>query len=140
MIDMHSTIAAYRGPRPQLPISTAPVSTAQVSTQQPAYVPERGLSAENRRLREELARARKNMSQGDSQAQSVNYREVENNSPQPVFTQPAPVAPVEYKAEENNTESTDIVQRLSTLKTLCDKQLITNQECDAKRREILEQF
>ena len=148
-VDVRSTIAAYLGPRPQLVAQSAPESMQQ---QQPVYnsmprqqpAPGYELSAENRRLREELARERKRMSEG---GQETPDRDQDYGAARaaPVSSVASSSPPVEYRAPEKtnsntNQTDTDIVRRLTTLKSLYDKQLITSDEYDAKRKEILDKY
>jgi hypothetical protein len=148
-IDMHSAIAAYRGPQPGLQPQLV-TKTAEVSVQQQQPVANYELSAENRKLREELARARKRMSQDQEVPESGSYGAAQNApaTPAPVMSSTA-VEPRDsgsiretrgYNDTAGNRDSDDIVQRLTTLKALYDKQLITGAEYDAKRKEILQKY
>lgn len=146
LVDVRSVIAAYRGPRPRLVAQTVEERVPQqrpvyntVQNEQPATGYE--LSAENRRLREQLARERKRMSEGNLEKSSLDTGEVRTTPARPTVNSSA----VEYRAVENNNinrkePDTDIVRRLTTLKSLYDKRLITSDEYDAKRKEILDKF
>jgi len=124
----------------------APVTagSADAKLQQQTPVADGSLSAENRKLREELARARQRMSGEQRNNAADSYGETR-------VATAAAAAPVmagnsgnTVTSRESGAEaigaSGDIVQRLTTLKTLYDKKLITSAEYDAKRKEILEKF
>lgn len=148
LVDVRSVIAAYLGPRPQFMIQTAKEG---VSQQQPVYntvqneQPVAGyeLSAENRRLREQLARERKRMAEGRQETSNLDYGEVRTAPARPPA---ANTNPVEYRQASNNPDikqketDDEIVRRLTTIKSLYDKKLITSDEYDAKRKEILDKY
>lgn len=137
MMDVPAVVAAYRGPELIAPAaaSAAPVTAA---TTVKAVIPKNNsLSQENRRLREELAHLRKQAAEEGSTEIST----YEQSRPAPV-NKPVPgkveVAPQEHVVTDDKLES--IEQRLQLLKELHDKGLITDQEYNNKRSEIVDQI
>jgi hypothetical protein len=119
-IDVPATVAAYRGPalntqrpppRTVSPDVLAP-DPAPVLDDTPSVSSAAALSEENRRLREELARLR---------------RENSANSP---AARPS-AAELDPRSMEN---------RLARLKALHEKALITDEDYETKRRQILEEL
>ena len=98
-----------------------------------------GVAAENRKLREELARARKRMSTAQQ-----NKTSAANDGEAPLAAAPRAVSRsysgTATASEPGSAASGGIVQRLTTLKLLYEKKLITKAEYDAKRKEIIEKF
>ena len=92
-----------------------------------------GPSQENRRLREQLARARKRMAQQQQETQPLTGAAAAHGGS-------STARPGVANAGAGATADEGIVQRLTTLKALYDKKLITKAEYDAKRKEILEKF
>jgi hypothetical protein len=139
MIEVPAIAAAYRGP----PL----VATAPAITPAGAASPAGGaLSTENRRLREELARLRKESALNPGAAPAAVTQPPPNANITPVEPVPAP-APVAAQPRASpaaappaaNVPAT-VQQRLRLLKDLHDQGLITDQEYDAKRKEIVEQI
>ena len=126
VIDIPALVAAYRGPE----LVTSPMPS--VSANGPAG---ETLSQENRKLREELARLRKD---GGAAATSV--------APAVVAQPPAAGSrPIDQSStppiSAPATGAADSVQkRLQLLKELHDKGLISDKEYEAKRKEIVDQI
>ena len=158
IIDVHTAVAAYRGP--QIPLATAPAEPAA------AGVPEdtAKLLQERQQMREEMARMRKQMEErqgggpapaatavprGDSSTAapaSAIPEGTRSGSPAPApvpqarastapAATPAPAAPAKPAAGAESVE-----QRLSILQSLHAKKLITDEEYAAKRKKILEEL
>lgn len=128
--DVPAVVAAYQGPQ----ITTAPVAAVSSSR----YVQDSPLTDENRKLREELARMRKKAAEDGMPVTDV-----------PDTTNREPVASTTTEYINSNTASagpatmgkaTSIQQRLTVLKNLYEQDLIKEEEYDAKRKEILEDF
>ena len=135
-------VAAYHGPEMVKPV---PVANEEIQT-------DGALSKENRKLREELARMRKE--EGETQAPVPTAMA---QQPRPVTVSPpvphpytTPSTPVKAATGGGNVTSSakvetqadldSIQKRLQLLKELHDKGLITDQEYNAKRKEIVEQI
>lgn len=148
-VSVPEVVAAYSGPQP---VYTAPL--AVVNENYPADDP---LSKENRKLREELARARARKEAGGTQApaatamakpqQPVSVPQAQPQ-PRPQYRTPPPVQtqmPTGSGATatdkiQTQAELDSIEKRLQLLKELHDKGLITDKEFNAKRKEIVEQI
>jgi hypothetical protein len=131
-IDIARTLAAYRGPPIQVAAQAAPVMSATA----PAAVND---DLQQRwQQREELARQRKQMEQ--SQAGQTATPAQAAQAPAEVRTQPRVQAAPVYSNSATSTASSgmdSLEHRLATLKSLYEKDLITKDEFDSKRREIL---
>ena len=131
MIDVPAMIAAYRGPEI---ITPAPV----VSVTTPAGDP---LSKENRKLREELARLRKENAGSTAPAQAaVALPQIGNTQAAPFNADVSANRQISPPAVTAAPAAADVQGRLQLLKELHDKGLITDQEYDAKRKEIVDQI
>ena len=147
-VDVPEVVAAYQGP--QL-VNPAPVVNEE------GYPADDALSKENRKLREQLARMRKETGEEQvpgSQQPAVSQPQQVTMPPQ--RTQPQynarPPAPVNADMSGNRytapsqeniqtpAELNSIQKRLQLLKELHDKGLITDQEYNEKRKEIVEQI
>ena len=140
-IDVPTVVAAYSGPQ----LTTAPVVTAAMNNQAGS-----SLSAENRKLREELARMRKQTVESgeapaafDSSPQQPAYNTaLPEPVSRPVINNPVPAATARTMNPGTSTSGnvSVIQQKLAVLKDLYDKGLIKEDEYDAKRKEILKDF
>jgi hypothetical protein len=114
-------------------------SAAGATMRQSQPVASQGVAAENRKLREELARARKRMSTAQQ-----NKTSTASNGEAPLAAAPrafsSSYSGTATAREPGSAASGGIVQRLTTLKLLYEKKLITKAEYDAKRKEIIEKF
>ena len=133
MIDISAIVAAYRGPKL---IAPAPVVNAT------APAAGDSLSRENRKLREELARIRKQNTDNVEPAAAVVTQPPSSNSQTGAYN-----AGMSANRDSSPTTGTavpdtmDPVQRrLQLLKDLHDKGLITDQEYDAKRAAIVDEI
>jgi hypothetical protein len=169
IVHMGQTEAAYRGaPIQSISPPVQAQSTARVApAASVASAPVSGDQLQRWQQREEMARARKQMEATQGAAPAVVAPAAP--APAPVATTPAPAArpvPVPVRtpaptasaappiaaavqtapvynsslptAESHNDKRVD--ERLTTLKSLHDRGLITKDEFDAKRREILDQL
>lgn len=154
-VDVPEVVAAYQGPQLVNPVPVVNES----------YPADGALSKENRKLREQLARMRKET--GETQAPAVMSKPQPSASesltqpqprqpaseplaqPQPQYTRPAAPANAASSASGNRmppdniptpAELDSIQKRLQLLKQLHDQGLITDQEYNAKRKEIVEQI
>jgi len=145
LVDVPEVVAAYSGPQLIDPI---PV----VNESHPV---ENGLSKENRKLREELARMRKESGEYQQNGPTAMSQPQQPVSAPPVRVQPQyntrPAAPANAGVTSSRgittpdkiqtpAELDSIQKRLQLLKELHDKGLITDQEYNEKRREIVDQI
>lgn len=150
-INVPEVVAAYRGPQQ---VNSVPVAVANDS-----YPADDPVSKENRKLREELAHMRKRTGQtqapapvaaATAQPQQPVSVPLAKPKPQPQYSKPP--APVKTQVSNGGgyaapsekiqtpAELDSIEKRLQLLKDLHDKGLITDQEFNAKRKEIVEQI
>lgn len=155
IIDVRSVVAAYRGP--QIPLATvpevAPAGGADAGAETNAQ-----LLQERQQMRLEMARMRKQLEsqQGASAAApAVPQPAAAASTPEPavpVSTSAAPAVPPRSEPAAAPAAASaaavapppagaqSLEQRLSTLKTLHAKQLITDEEYAAKRKVILDEL
>ena len=126
VIDISAVVAAYRGPQPVAPVAALP---ARVDNMQNLT------SEEKRRMREELARMR--AQSGQVAPAAVTAPAASQTTSGAMTLQSAPAVPA---AATSGTDTGSIQERLRILKDLYDQDLITEQDYDRKRSEILEQL
>jgi hypothetical protein len=131
MMDVPAIVASYVGPAPMLPETAVKATVTQGG----------GLSQENRKLREELARMRKESESDPAPAPVQQVQPVMQQSGTAHLNAPATRAVTSPAAAPQAPTNAESVQsRLQLLKDLHDQGLITDQEYDAKRKEIVEQI
>ena len=126
-VDIPVVVAAYKGPR--IPTDPTAAAVPAPAAGGGGLSPER---QETMRLREELARMRKELEA------SRNVQPTVPASTSVPATPPAPAAATAVTTQEQSFAT--IEQRLSALKSLYDRQLITKEEYDSKRKEIITEF
>jgi hypothetical protein len=134
LIDVPTVIAAWRGP-PVLPAAAAtpipapgtplaaPSATAPAATAPPISAEQQKLLQERREMLEEMARLRKQVQQQNAAGGAA-----------PAQSPPPATGKTPAKAGQS------IEERLSTLQELHAKKLITDEEYEAKRKELLEEL
>lgn len=155
-IDVPQAVAAYGGPHPAVnPVQAASVEPVANAV---SYPVDSSLSKENRKLREELAHLRQATGENQSGATAMaqpqpSPAQQPQSAPAPQYRKPAPAAPsanAKVAGSRNAAPPPDKIQtpamldsiqkRLQLLKNLHDKGLITDQEYNAKRKEIVEEI
>ena len=152
-IDVPQVVAAYGGPGAVNNAAyTAPVASVANAVSFPV---DNSLSKENRKLREELAHMRKEAGENEAGGTATAQPQpAPVPAPPPQYrSQPAPAAPANTTKIARNRNAAppadkiqtpamldSIQKRLQLLKNLHDQGLITDQEYNAKRREIVEEI
>ena len=121
-IDISSAVAAYKGP--QIPVA---VDTTATPPAKAGAVPDdkAQLLQERRQMLEEMARLKKELKEKEGSDATAAGRQVGQEIPKGAAATGDSMA--------NNT----VEQRLTMLKSLYEKKLITSEEYEAKRKEIL---
>ena len=149
-VNVPEVVASYRGPQQ--------VNSVPIAAMNESYQADDAVAKENRKLREELARARarKETSQTQAPAATAMVQPRQPASlpkaqplPKPQYRKPSPPVQTQMSTSSGATatdkiqtqaELDSIEKRLQLLKELHDKGLITDQEFNAKRKEIVEQI
>jgi len=126
VIDVPTLVAAYRGPE----LITSPMPSVSASSP-----PGETLSQENRKLREELARLRK-----EEGGVSPSVAPAVVAQPPASGSQPADENATSSAGAPAASAADSLQKRLQLLKELHDKGLISDKEYDAKRKQIIDQI